>query len=63
MLPNLLIVPYREQSRVVGDRADDFGFSIDSQLGKKFDEHIKRKGYSTRSDIKKEFLRYHLHER
>jgi hypothetical protein len=55
MLPNLLIVPYSEQSRVVGDRADDFGFSIDSQLGKKFDEHIKRKGNQPGPISKKNF--------
>jgi CopG family nickel-responsive transcriptional regulator len=34
-----------------------FGVSIDSQLGKKFDEHIKRKGYSTRSEAIRDMIR------
>jgi CopG family nickel-responsive transcriptional regulator len=34
-----------------------FGVSIDSQLSKKFDEHIKRKGYSTRSEAIRDMIR------
>jgi len=34
-----------------------FGVSIDSQLGKRFDEHIKRKGYSTRSEAIRDMIR------
>lgn len=34
-----------------------FGVSIDSQLGKKFDDHIKRKGYSTRSEAIRDMIR------
>jgi CopG family nickel-responsive transcriptional regulator len=34
-----------------------FGVSIDRQLGKRFDEHIKRKGYSTRSEAIRDMIR------
>ena len=34
-----------------------FGVSIDSQLGNKFDEHIKRKGYTTRSEAIRDMIR------
>ena len=34
-----------------------FGVSIDSQLAKRFDEHIKRKGYSTRSEAIRDMIR------
>jgi len=34
-----------------------FGVSIDGQLSKKFDEHIKRKGYSTRSEAIRDMIR------
>lgn len=34
-----------------------FGVSIDSQLGKRFDEHIKRKGYFTRSEAIRDMIR------
>jgi CopG family nickel-responsive transcriptional regulator len=34
-----------------------FGVSIDSQLGKRFDEHIKRKGYLNRSEAIRDMIR------
>ena len=34
-----------------------FGVSIDTQLSKKFDELIKRKGYSTRSEAIRDMIR------
>jgi CopG family nickel-responsive transcriptional regulator len=39
-----------------------FGISIDSQLSKKFDEHIKRKNYSTRSEAIRDMIRNTLVE-
>jgi CopG family transcriptional regulator, nickel-responsive regulator len=34
-----------------------FGVSLDGQLSRKFDEHIKRKGYSTRSEAIRDMIR------
>jgi len=34
-----------------------FGVSIDSQLGKRFDEHIRRKGYLNRSEAIRDMIR------
>lgn len=39
-----------------------FGVSIDSQLGKKFDALIERKGYSTRSEAIRDMIRDSLVE-